>query len=214
MRRLYATILLLLTIITITPVVTAGPYEGPASIGDMLGSVFNNLAQFFSMGWLEDEDSRGGLLRFLLFITVFTVLYSAGIPLFKQVGPEKYAQRNAGVFSGVIATITIIFTPMSLLNGIFASYAAVVLFILMVIPVGAVYYLVYPVAGGAISNQWALRIMRIIGLLLIWFILAEVGNYVASGFGEAASSGSSSSPDDFEYIAAALLPTSWLGGDS
>lgn len=206
MKRILLGLMIILTVVAALPFTAAGPYEGPSSLGDMLGTVFSEIANFFSMGWLEDESTRQGFLRFLLFITVFSVLYSAGIPVFKQIGPDKFAQRNAGIFSGVIATVTIIFTPMNLLIGIFSSYTAVILFILTIIPVGAVYYLIYPVAGNAISGQWALRIMRIIGLLLIWFILAEVGNYAASIQASSSSSG-------LRTIALAALPTAFFGGE-
>ena len=208
---------LLVLSLAVPSVAAAEEFAGPQGFGEFLGQVFANIADFFSMGWLEDEDTRKGFLRFLLFITVFTVIYSAAIPVFGGssgsdgfggIGPEDHARRNAGIIAAVISTITITFTPMSLLVGIFSAYSAVVLAILAFVPAAAIYWMVYPTLGAVIDNQWMLRLVRVIGLLLIWLILAEVGNY-ADEIQNLGGSGGSGSGQGFQYIASLLLPLTW-----
>jgi hypothetical protein len=213
-KQLVVPLAVLLVVGILVPVASAGDeFGGPQGFGEFLGDVFANIADFFSMGWLSNEETRQGFLRFLLFITVFTVIYSAAILVFRGsggrdgfsgVGPDDHARRNAGIIATVISAITIVFTPMSLLVGIFSAYTAVILAVLAFVPVAAIYYLVYPTMGAVVDNQWMLRLVRVLGLLLIWLILAEVGNYAnqIQSMGQGAGQG-------FQTIAALAMPATW-----
>ena len=146
----------------------------PGPSFDVVGKIFNTISEFFLMKWL-DGGNIVGFLRFMIWITVFTIFYSAGQVVFGRMYGDTgkgAANRNAIMIAVILATATTIFTPTSMLRTIFESYTAIVLFVLLAIPIGGIIYIIYPLLGQAIpGGGWGLRIARICGLLLIWWIL-------------------------------------------
>jgi hypothetical protein len=140
-----------------------------ASPIDTIGNVFSMISQFFSLDWLiKNNQHLVGFLKFLLWITVFSIFFIGGsrVPVI--------GRRLAGILSAVIATITIIFTPNTVMFSLWESYTVVVLFVLIGIPVGGFLYLAYGILPGAISNRQGLAAARIFIFLLCWMLAFSV----------------------------------------
>lgn len=154
--------------------------SGPSAMGDILNNIFGWIAQFFTLGFLRGENLIG-FLRFLLWLTVFMILYGAGRVVFGRMytGDNQHGtvNRNAGILAAVIATVTIIFIPNDLLTTLWESYAVIMIFLLLLVPVAGVFWFIYPGIGSLTDNRRAVAVIRIIGLLLIWAILAKVSQY-------------------------------------
>jgi hypothetical protein len=175
---------IILFLLLLVPAFSYAALDGPQFLE--MGSLFRNIVQviagFFMFGWLEGPE-RVGILQFFLWLTIFIVLYSAGQVVFGRMygGGEQGqgpANRNAVIVALLFATVTTLLTPPSLLLTLFDTYAAVMIFILFAVPVAGIFYIIYPLFGGLLpNNPGGLRFVRIIGLLLIWWITSLISNY-------------------------------------
>ncbi|MGV8168878.1 MAG: hypothetical protein ACP5N3_02375 [Candidatus Nanoarchaeia archaeon] len=159
------------------------PVDGPGNtfgnIFTILTNVLSNIALVFNFSWLSGNVE--GFLRFIWWLLVFIVLFMGGTIAFGKIygtAGAKTARRNAAIIAALLATTTVIFTPLSLLLWLFSTYTTVLFFIFIGVAIGGVLAIVYPVLGKAFSG-WPLRIARIIGILLCWAILATVTHYAS-----------------------------------
>jgi len=170
----------LLALILSVSLVTAAVSGPAASITGILENVFTWISEFFSLKFLNNGNIIG-FLRFLLWITAFMLFYGAGRVVFGKMyqgnGEHGTINRNAGILAAVIATVTIIFIPNDLLTTLWESYAVIVIFLFLLVPIAAVLWFIYPGIGSLTDNQRAVATIRILGLLLIWYILSKVSNF-------------------------------------
>ncbi|PIN81498.1 hypothetical protein COV13_00975 [Candidatus Woesearchaeota archaeon CG10_big_fil_rev_8_21_14_0_10_32_9] len=147
-----------------------GPSEG---IGGMLNSVFLMISQLFTLSFLDSAEAKLGFFRFLLWILVFSLLYFAGRIVF-----ARFNQGNAvpGTIAAVLATTTMILTPQSVILAVFQTYGIVILTVIMMAAIIGLLYLVYGVMNN-INPPWLLHMLRLVIIIICWWITAEVLNW-------------------------------------
>jgi hypothetical protein len=162
------TVLLAALLLVAVPFVMAA-VEGPSSLIDMIGDVFRMISQLFRMDWaMNDPSILLGFFRFLFWITIFTILFSAGSRV------AILNRRTAGVIAAVIATASTILTPASVLFGVFETYTVIVLLIMVGIPIGGLMYLAYGVLPSIITNPRTLSLTRLFILIVAWYLASMV----------------------------------------
>jgi len=172
-RISFVTSLFLVAILAGIPSVLAafpGPSEG---IGGMLNSIFLMISQLFTLSFLDSTEAKLGFFRFLLWILVFTILYFAGRIVF-----ARFNQGNAvpGTVAAVLATTTMILTPQSVILAVFQTYGIIILTVIMMAAIIGVLYLVYGVMNN-INPPWLLHMLRLVAIIVCWWITAEVLNW-------------------------------------
>jgi len=172
-KLLLATPLFLFSLLAGIPSVLAafpGPTEG---IGGMINSIFLMISQIFTLSFLNSAEAKLGFFRFLLWVLVFTILYLASRIVF-----ARFNAGNAvpGTISAVFATATMILTPQSVILAVFQTYGIVILTIIMMAAIIGLLYLVYGVMTN-INPPWLLHMLRLVAILICWWITAEVINW-------------------------------------
>ncbi|MCF7866258.1 hypothetical protein K9L67_02975 [Candidatus Woesearchaeota archaeon] len=145
---------------------------------DIFSSVFKLISKFFSMDWLfNNPENVVGFMRFLIWLTVFTVIHVSGRNTVARMF-EDGGNRLVVVLAVVIATLTTIFIPLEIILGWGQVVGAIMMLILIGVPIGYLMWLAYgpdilPAAFGA--DGWMIRIVRIILILIAWQISHLVG---------------------------------------
>ncbi len=143
-----------------------GPTEG---IGQLINSLFSTISSIFTLSFLDSPDAKWGFFRFLLWILIFTILYLAGRIVFARLNAGNAVP---GVIAAVMATGTIIVIPQSVIISIFQTYGIVLVTIIMMVAIAGLLYLVYAVIN--FNPPWLLHLVRLIAIILCWWITAEV----------------------------------------
>ena len=172
-KYLFIFILAMLISALVIPLVFAavpGPAETFGKVGEMILTIFG-------FEWITEKGDKaiGAFMRLNIFIFVFTILYFVT----RQIFPAPGLQRNAAMtIAIVLAIISTIFIPIDILLAIGETYATVVSFIMLGIPLtalGYLYWLTWPLPG----KLWVA--IRIAVLLLLWIILSVITAAVGGG---------------------------------
>jgi hypothetical protein len=176
-RNILLTSVVLLSLILSVSLVSAAVSSPGSSMTNMLSKIFGGISQFFMLDFLAGNPI--GFLRFLLWLTVFMIFFGAGKAVFGRFYPDSpgMASRNAGVIAAVIATVTILFTPPDVMATIFESYTVLVLFLLLGIPIGGFMWFAYVGVNNLTENERARAAVRIIALLLVWWLLFKISTW-------------------------------------
>ena len=154
-------------------VASCAPAPGPST------SIWDTVLQIGSLGFLCKStffglgcDYEGGLVAFmrvLIGILIFALLYMAASAV-----PGLSANRNIAItVSIILALMSVIFIPSSVLVGIGAAYATILSVVLIGAPIAGGLLLFRMVSGDSRSGL----AMRIVLLLLLIFVLTAVKNY-------------------------------------
>lgn len=173
-----------LLMVGIKPVLAAvqGPSFSLESVFIMVQDILGYASTLFGMTWVQGNEA--GFMKLLLWVLVFTILFAVGNLVFaKMASPGFPAKRISLIVALVLATSTALLTPNDLVVAMFSSYATLVMFVFMAAVLGAVIWLVYGNYLKAIVSGPALHVIRILGLLLCWWILATITQFADGATG-------------------------------
>jgi hypothetical protein len=130
--------------------------------------VFVNIASFFNFEvFAHDPRLQVGLLRFLLWIMLFSILFWSGTK-FAFKGDD--GRKTAGVVAAIMSLISVIFMPENAIIGIGVTYATVIFAILVVGIAALAIYLAF----AKLKGEWYLDLFGVLILLLATSILNVV----------------------------------------
>lgn len=143
--------------------------SGCSTFGTETGSTINNVVEdIVKIGMLEwlgvtGENYLTGFMRLAVFILIFVVLFEVARHLLPP------ASKNAAIAgAAVLALISAIFIPGSVLAAIGVAYATLFSFILIGVVVIGGLFLVYMIP----TSSLPLRILRVVLLFLLFWILS------------------------------------------
>ena len=159
-----------------------------ADLTDTLGNVGTKIISLGSLGFLGLSDSAAviGLTRILIWILVFTLIYV----LLKGLGSKKDAQMGvlsffnnsqAMVVAAVLATIAAIFLPGTVLAATGTSWALVIAFILIWLPIVGIAFLLWKIPWDGDDTKFTVFLKFILCLVLFWVLTAMKYHVQAMG---------------------------------
>ncbi len=141
-----------------------------ADIGDTIKNVWQSVLSVGSLQFLgvSGDNAVVAFTRILLVIFVFAVLFGVLSGFGGSAGPLSFLSRGqAGIVAGVIALITGIFFPASVILALGTEWATLVALLLLGTPILAMFFLLHSLPDN--SCPW--RFLKlIIALLLLWII--------------------------------------------
>ncbi len=150
-----------------------------ADFGDTLQNIFNKVLYIGGFGFLELNSNSTFLLllRFLIFILIFTILFATittlgggqqgtGTPPFSY-----FTRAQAGILSAAIAIIATIFLPAQVLLATGTGWATAIALILIGGPIVGIAILcwIFPTEG---DNKWSVALKIVLCILLLWILSA------------------------------------------
>lgn len=155
-----------------------------ADLGSTLTQAWQQILSFGSLSFLSVSPDTAvvAFTRILLTIFVFAILFGVLSGFGSRVGPLSFLSRGqAGVVAGVIAVITAIFLPASVILAVGTSWATLIALLLLGLPILGFFLLLYSLP----DDSCAWRFLKlVISLLLLWIISAmryHVGKIVVFG---------------------------------
>ncbi len=143
-----------------------------ADIGDTVKNVWESVLSVGSLGFLgvTPDTAVVAFTRILLVIFVFAILFGVLSGFGGSAGPLSFLSRGqAGVVAGIIAIMTGIFFPPSVILAIGTEWATLVSLILLGAPILALSFLLWTIP----KDSCAWRFLRlVVGLLLFWIVSA------------------------------------------
>ncbi len=169
-KRTIALLSILLLLLLLPPVV-ALPFS------DQLGNVWNNIITIGNLNWLGYSDANLvlGLMRILLWFLIFTLFFAVTTGLGGEKGsaPMKFfGRKQAAIVAAIIATITAVFLPASVLLATGAGWATVVAFVLIGLPVVGIAYLLWKIPWEGEETKFTVFLKLILCLVLFWVLSA------------------------------------------
>ncbi len=141
-----------------------------ADIGDTVKNVWQSVISVGSLQFLgvTPDTAVVAFTRILLVIFVFALLFGVLSGFGGSAGPLSFLSRGqAGVVAGIIAILTGIFFPPSVILAIGTEWATLVALLLLGTPILAMFFLLHSLPDD--SCPW--RFLKlIIALLLLWII--------------------------------------------
>ncbi len=143
-----------------------------ADIGDTVKTVWESVLSVGSLGFLgvSPDTAVVAFTRILLVIFVFAVLFGVLSGFGGSAGPLSFLSRGqAGVVAGIIAILTGVFFPPSVILAIGTEWATVVSLLLLGAPILGLFFLLWTIP----KDSCAWRFLRlVVGLLLFWIVSA------------------------------------------
>ncbi len=156
----------------------ASPYAGrpgpssPSASTNIFGQAFDKIVSIGSLEFLlgTGADSKFiGFLRILIAILVFCVFYAGAN------AAGQFIPRQAGItISVILAILTSVFIPGSVLAAIGSGYAVLVSSLLIGVPVFALMYFIF-----GTQNTRFMAGTKIVLLFLVWYVLIEVAYWAS-----------------------------------
>ncbi len=141
-----------------------------ADIGDTLKNVWQSVISIGSLQFLgvTGDNAVVAFTRILVVIFVFAVLFGVLSGFGGSAGPLSFLSRGqAGIVAGIIAILTGIFFPPSVLLAIGTEWATLVALLLLGTPILAMFFLLHSLPDDSCSWRF---LKLIIALLLLWII--------------------------------------------
>jgi len=156
-NKLYLILSFLVLGILPVSVKASNPFEG----------AFEGIANFFNMDVFSDSDMQIGLIRFLLWIALFSILFWSGSQfVFK--GDE--GRKTAGIVAAIISLISVIFMPANAISAIGTAYSATIFVLLTVGIAGVATYFAF----GVLKGEWWKELFGLLILILASMIMNVV----------------------------------------
>ncbi|MEK6900647.1 MAG: hypothetical protein AABX05_05975 [Nanoarchaeota archaeon] len=131
-----------------------------------LSGIFDKILWFGSLGFIgNNPDALVGFMRILLAILVFALLFEGG----KVTGMNP---RTVGIVAAIIAIISAIFIPDTVLVAIGAAYGTIVALVLIGVPVLGGLYAIWRIPGDT-RPQILFKILILFLLLVILISINE-----------------------------------------
>lgn len=179
--KLLAILILLLLVVLPLFATAQVRVDGPGATFDrslgLVSDVFTMISKFFAMDWLFNGNPQNiiGFFRFMVWLTIFTILQITGQNTVAKMF-EEGGKRMVTVVAIVIATITIILVPMEVIFGWGQAVSVIMMLVLIGFPIVGLIYLAYsPDMLDSILEGWALRLTRIVIILICWELTHLVG---------------------------------------
>ncbi len=141
-----------------------------ADIGDTVKNVWQSVISVGSLQFLgvTPDTAVVAFTRILLVIFVFALLFGVLSGFGGSAGPLSFLSRGqAGIVAGIIAILTGIFLPPSVILAVGTEWATLVALLLLGTPILAMFFLLHSIPDD--SCPW--RFLKlIIALLLLWII--------------------------------------------
>lgn len=132
--------------------------------------IWEEFVYIFSLGpFLESTDALGAFMRAIVGILVFALLFEAGSRL------GFLTRRTAMIVAGVLAIMTAIFLPGTILAGIGSAYAIAFAAILILTPVVGGLWVIFGSAGGnpiIPHTRFGHGLRMVILAVLLWILMA------------------------------------------
>lgn len=188
-QKFAITFLMFLLLLSVLPLSALAQISGNNQVLGQQGGVTSNIWEtvrapllkffnFFQGEWLmNNEASRVGFIRFAYFIIIFALFY---------LGSGWMQQRNARI--AIIFTLALVislFTPPSVLNSIFGSFAAVIGFLgVLLVPalIFTVFALTEPLLTGGVIPEWIVWGFRGVLMVFLFLVVNAIIGYVNAGF--------------------------------
>ncbi len=169
-KWLFAVLFALVLFITTLPLATATVSDTLSSIGDKVISIGN-------LGWMGYSDGSVivGLTRILIWLLVFALLFAVMTGMGGEKGstPMKFfGRKQAAIVAAILATITAVFLPASVLLATGAGWATVVAFVLVGLPVVGIAYLLWQIPWDENETKFTVFLKLILCLVLFWVLSA------------------------------------------
>ncbi len=146
-----------------------------AGIGEILSGAWDTI---LNIGSLEIFDGTAdsqffGFIRIAIGIMIFSILYMALGAVNNATGGESVPKNIAITISVIMAIITAIFIPASVLAGFGGTYA--VLFSLIIIggPMVGIGWLIF----GTPTESRGVAAMKLFGILLLWWLISQINTW-------------------------------------
>lgn len=157
-------VLFSLLIISIPSVLAAGA----------LGGVWNKIISIGNLSFLGIGDASlvAGFTRILVGILIFSLFFALTNALGGE-GALGFLKRNQAIMVSVIlAIISAVFMPASVLLGIGAGWGTAVALILIGAPIVGIAYLLYVIPGKDKETKFSVVIKLILCFILFWILSA------------------------------------------
>ena len=151
-----------------------------------LSNAGNTLIQIGNLSFLGLSSSSAvvGLLRLLLWVLIFTLIFALISVASESGKPLGFLKKNqALVVAFVVATISAIFLPAEVILATGAGWGTVVALVLIGVPVLAIAYLLWEIPGKddqgrpLPETKWTVLLKLVLCLLLFW-VLTAMRHYV------------------------------------
>ena len=136
----------------------------------VLGSVWNRIISIGNLSFLGISDASlvVGFTRILVGILVFTIFFAVA-----STGALSFLKKNqAMVVAAILAIISAVFMPASVLLGIGAGWGTAVALILVGGPIVGFAYLLWKIPGKDEETKFTVFIKLMICLILFWILSA------------------------------------------
>ena len=148
-----------------------------ADFGQTLQNIFNKVLFIGGFGFLnlKPDSTFLLLLRFMIFILIFTILFATITTLgggTNDIPPFSYFTRaQAGILSAAIAIIATIFLPAQVLLATGTGWATAVALLFIGGPIVGIAVLCWklPVEG---DTKWSVALKIVLCVLLLWILSA------------------------------------------
>ena len=168
---------LLLVSLLLVNFVAASPYPSPeTSVWDTILSIgslgFLCERSWFGVGSCNYEQNLVAFMRILIGILIFSLLYTG-----TRAVPGLKENRNIAItVSIILAIISVIFIPSSILIGIGAAYSTLFAVVILAVPIVAGFILYRSMSD---ENIW----FKVAILVLLWLALTGLKNVVVGLLG-------------------------------
>lgn len=155
-----------------------------ADLGDTIKGAWQSVISVGSLQFLgvTGDSAVVAFTRILIVIFVFAVLFGVLSGFGGRAGPLSFLSRGqAGVVAGIIALITGIFFPASVLLALGTEWATLVALLLLGTPIFALFFLLYSLPDD--SCPW--RFLKLIMVLLLLWIIGAMQTHVLKLAGKA-----------------------------
>ena len=156
---------LFILFLLIIPVVAADP------ITDTLAKAGKTVLKLFDLSWVEGPEMLGALVRVGVFLMVFALLFWGSRTL-------HLPGATGGIIAFVMAAITAIFIPASILIAMGGIWATIFAMVFVFGPILAVLFIIYTYIPG---TTWVQNLIRIIILLMLMFAYIMVMSNLPGG---------------------------------
>ena len=153
-------------------------------MGDTLGGLWESILSIGSLEFIlggSADNQLFGFIRIAIGIIIFAILYMALGAVNNATGGNTIPKNIAITISIVMAIITSVFIPASVLATFGSTYAVIFSLILIGGPMAAVGWMVF----GTPTPSRGVAALKLFGILLLWWLVSEISHWA----GELASAG-------------------------
>jgi hypothetical protein len=155
-----------------------------AKLSTLLDTMFMYILGIFKLEFLHGSMSNlVALMRFFIWIMLFTIFYFAANAIFNR-GGGIGAQGGAGnrlplILAFCLSSITAIFLPSSILIAIGIEYSTIIALVMLCLIPLAIIYVAYGIFH---PNNWAGHLVRLIALLVCLWVISQIDSGIATNF--------------------------------